>query len=816
MQSAPCRNKLNHFCILCALSCLVVVASSSCSSCSPSTTTVLATLAEEREHGAPAFVSLEVLLDGESAPAVPSVAASSATNPPGVHVAIRLAPSQRHALEEATFSCVGPGCLWTAPFGATLSAGPMLDGSVFPPLLDQKNTTTWRSTLAAGLANLSLTTPEGQGDAEDDETVWGALLAARAPLRARLEHWDKSLYHAAWSPASNCSRIATATRLEELFLGEGIARVWQLQELPYTRDASLGKTWQRTSSIVPDTMPLGGHYGAALVAAQGWIGVASPLAPGGGVVHLFRNHGGAGGEDEVAVVDDWRDAGATLPSPGLDAHAAFGLHMAGEGGVWVVLAPWQAFVYAAPPAIDVDIGPTLEAIVRPFAVDGTTSWEPHASPAVCPSGKRFAVADRLQGVCGRVEVFARQASTGMGGATEWQSEGVVEPPAGSASEGCNFGSSVSLRGGVLLVGAPGHDAGGGAVFVFLRSSAPFAQWTFFERLEPAVPTMPLDALGHVVHVAADYLVAGTQGVPGLHFWWWEEAPLDPDEPPEAGTYEAATSVDMGLAMDDATAAPARVEGLATCNTLLLAALGASNVVHVLEPFSLHGLRLRGRAEDARGGRRRWQNLTTCNASSSSSSTTGSGGSAASGLLLQMQEGIGEWRWHPCSGSDEEVHGGATSTSPSLLSGGSVVGTEGLVLSHGPEGEEPLSRGVLEAIIGVLACCLVLVALALASVWRSRRPSRQPDPLRAATGWVDANRLPTEATCTERVGVAGGSGIDEEGAAGGAELGEVPQREPHMQGDRALTPVPRDRSVARDYQRRGGSVSRASTPTPVAA
>jgi uncharacterized repeat protein (TIGR01451 family) len=91
---------------------------------------------------------------------------------------------------------------------------------------------------------------------------------------------------------------------------------------------------------------------------------------------------------------------------------------------------------------------------------------------------------------------------------------------GDASNRGGFGEAVSLSGDILLVGAPRHEAGNGAAYVFVRSGS---TWTLQQKLVAPSPPVPNGAFGRAVAVSGDTAVIGAwdnnllSGDPGAAF-----------------------------------------------------------------------------------------------------------------------------------------------------------------------------------------------------------------------------------------------------------------------------------------------------------
>ena len=102
---------------------------------------------------------------------------------------------------------------------------------------------------------------------------------------------------------------------------------------------------------------------------------------------------------------------------------------------------------------------------------------------------------------GAVHVFRRAGD-------DWTETGILSPKDGTLGDG--FGTALAADGNLLVVGAPGA-AGGGAVYVFERSSG--ARWTQRARLT-ATGGAEGDRLGAAVALEGGVLLAGAPGREG--------------------------------------------------------------------------------------------------------------------------------------------------------------------------------------------------------------------------------------------------------------------------------------------------------------
>jgi len=119
--------------------------------------------------------------------------------------------------------------------------------------------------------------------------------------------------------------------------------------------------------------------------------------------------------------------------------------------------------------------------------------------AIAVDGNTLMVASQSadSGAAGVVHVFRR----GANGA--WTETGMIHAPAGAPTD--QFGSALLLRGDDLLVGAPGHAQGAGAIFTFRRNGA---RWVAGATLRAASGKSG-DGLGAAMALSGPHLLAGT-------------------------------------------------------------------------------------------------------------------------------------------------------------------------------------------------------------------------------------------------------------------------------------------------------------------
>ena len=216
--------------------------------------------------------------------------------------------------------------------------------------------------------------------------------------------------------------------------------------------------WTEVQALyAPDAAARDG-FGSALAAGGPHLFVG---APGAGVVHVFEREGA-----------EWRHA-AEISSPGLEA---FGRSLA-AGDTHLLVA-----------AADGAGGQGVVVAYR--RVDG--GWEEEARLAADGAPAGFGASIALGGDLalvgaplvdegrGEAYLFAFEADAG------WQR--VVRLGGDDGDAGRAFGSAVAFAGDEALVGAPGQDAGLGAIHRFARDAA--GEWQLAETAAPdnAAPT----------------------------------------------------------------------------------------------------------------------------------------------------------------------------------------------------------------------------------------------------------------------------------------------------------------------------------------
>ena len=235
------------------------------------------------------------------------------------------------------------------------------------------------------------------------------------------------------------------------------------------------------------------RLGHAVAADGPFVVVGAPFTDGRtGSAHVFR-----------LARDEWTLDGTLTPTEGA-GDVEFGTAVAVSGETMVVGARFD------------DVGADDGGVCYVFdRVDG--AWRETAQiraddaaffdqfgAAVALDGDTLVIGARLNDDhgerSGAVYVFERERGI-------WKQRQKLT--AGEGSAGGEFGSSISLHGATLAIGAPKRDGGLGAVHVFERGEA---SWSLQQRLE-LLTDGPEEAFGHAVSIRGDDLVVGLDGGP---------------------------------------------------------------------------------------------------------------------------------------------------------------------------------------------------------------------------------------------------------------------------------------------------------------
>ena len=337
----------------------------------------------------------------------------------------------------------------------------------------------------------------------------------------------------------------------------------------FTADAATGEVWTRTGSIENPNPAAGGGFGQALVLQHDRV-IVEALS----TLYAFDKHG-------TGATQTW-DLRATisLPAPVTDnpppvtaTEFEFGA-LAYDDGVAAtevtemndVNGAWQysTFVYLYEVGRD---GHTrlLDKLTRPPGSASTTAPILGVGGG-CAFGASLALdADTLVVGCpagtgpviqayppGAAYVYSRRGD-------HWE---LHQTLAGTTAVGAEFGASVAIHEGVILVGAPDEDVdvdpnfnflGSGAAYVYLHKRGRECDtWTLSQRIRPT-PSLeaPYGSLGATVAFNDQYAAlaapASTQQLePGLGFTYiykWQGDQLVPDVEAPYGTNGTSMAMD---------------------------------------------------------------------------------------------------------------------------------------------------------------------------------------------------------------------------------------------------------------------------------
>lgn len=271
-----------------------------------------------------------------------------------------------------------------------------------------------------------------------------------------------------------------------------------------------GTCVEEAEAVVRDDLS-GKRFGASVALTRDFLAVGAPEIDqtSTGSVYLYRR-AGSGWRQEARLTSSY-------PRDGFGSSVALaGPLLAGsplEGSLLAVGAPRARFFPVSPlfgyPNGGVDL----------FVRRGS-SWvfEASLAPPPAPAGElafgtSVAVADRVvavgapgDDVPGAVHLFEKEPQG-------WTEVRVLTDPA-EEFESEEFGSAISLHGGLLVIGDPGADDGKGAVYVSVREAG---GWTAPQRLEPDVDSEleALAELGASVAAGDGVIAAGAPGFLGL-------------------------------------------------------------------------------------------------------------------------------------------------------------------------------------------------------------------------------------------------------------------------------------------------------------
>ncbi|HET9133249.1 MAG TPA: choice-of-anchor B family protein [Gemmatimonadales bacterium] len=223
------------------------------------------------------------------------------------------------------------------------------------------------------------------------------------------------------------------------------------------------------------------QFGRA-VAISGEVAAVGEPAGGAGVVHLYRRVGAA-----------WQ-AGPKLAPAGGAERLGFGSALAMEGAT--LLVGVTNFADSMRGGVHIYTRAASGTWTAAGMLGGTPAGRSMFGAALALAGDWAFVGAPGEGGTGAVHVFRR-------GTAGWTAAGTL--PAGTLSNGENFGAAISASGDRVAVGAPGREARKGAVYVFRRGAdgSYVLEGTLTARRGAAQ-----HGLGAAVALAGDRLYAG--------------------------------------------------------------------------------------------------------------------------------------------------------------------------------------------------------------------------------------------------------------------------------------------------------------------
>lgn len=274
----------------------------------------------------------------------------------------------------------------------------------------------------------------------------------------------------------------------------------------------------------------GERFGHAVALCGNWLLVGAPGYDKGGLAdagraYLFRRTDAlgwsyyktldlpvltAGAEfgTAVALTERWAFVGA----PGMSHGFIFDRY---EGGTDI----WDIATILDESAAGGRFGAAV-------TVDGNhAAFAAPARAGVSPPAKNLVLAG-----AGQVRVY--QAAS-LAGETVWQAVKTLPQPALDGSFGTaggGFGSSLSMRGGLLLAGEPGHDDQAGRVKVFGLNQGGSGNWGEVRTLTAPDPA-PGDRFGHAVALGDRWFFTGAPGRKGIgEVFTWDRGDLSVPSP----------------------------------------------------------------------------------------------------------------------------------------------------------------------------------------------------------------------------------------------------------------------------------------------
>src|SRR5215468_5026307 len=226
--------------------------------------------------------------------------------------------------------------------------------------------------------------------------------------------------------------------------------------------------------------PAGAGHGQPLTLVMTVTGELAPrLAAGGHTVEFA----GADGMTMLryASLRVWDAAGRSLPS-----------RLAVGAGQLRLLVDDTSAVYP------VTVDPLIYSETKVTASDGVVGNLFGFSVALSEDASTVVVgADQelVQGAAGKAYVYVRSGST-------WSEQAKLTPSDGAGGD--HFGFLLAISGNTVVVGAPGHAAGAGQAYVYVRSGTTWSEQAKLKASDGAAG----DALGWFVGISGDTAIVG--------------------------------------------------------------------------------------------------------------------------------------------------------------------------------------------------------------------------------------------------------------------------------------------------------------------
>ncbi len=266
-----------------------------------------------------------------------------------------------------------------------------------------------------------------------------------------------------------------------------------------------GTTWTQQAKLTASDGASGDEFGASVAIFRDAVAVGSPLRDSGrGSVYVFTRSGTVWTQQPRLdagdmAIDDLLGASVTLDDDTIVAGAPG--ETAGQGAAYVFTL--SGGVWSQQKKLVAADGAAIDGFGVSVAVDGETAavGASHDDDDGSDSGAAY--------------VFTRSGTT-------WTQE--AKQTASDAVAGDDFGTSVSLEGDRLVVGAPGDDSAQGAAYLFVRSGS---TWTERVRYQAVRGRANSALVGHSVALSGETVVAGALGSslqPGAAYVFATNAP----------------------------------------------------------------------------------------------------------------------------------------------------------------------------------------------------------------------------------------------------------------------------------------------------